>query len=68
MTVIFLYTYPTLLKKLLPLLDQLTKGGQVVRVVTATYHLTNYTASVEQIDETHDFQLYTRINAPEWNS
>lgn len=39
-TVIFLYTYPTLLMKLIPLLARLTDGTQRVRkVVTLTYHL-----------------------------
>ena len=38
-TVIYLYTYPTLLVQLIPLLAQLFQIGQLRVVVTLTYHL-----------------------------
>jgi predicted ATPase len=60
-TVIYLYTYPTLLQNLVPLLRELTKSGQVRAVVTLTYHLSSDIATVESKDETHEFQLYSRI-------
>jgi SAM-dependent methyltransferase len=60
-TVIYLYTYPTLLQSLVPLLRELTQSGQVRAVVTLTYHLSSDIATVQRKDETHEFQLYSRI-------
>jgi hypothetical protein len=60
-TIVFLYTYPTLLVSLVPLLRELLQSGQVRAVVTLTYHLPSDTATVESKDDVHDFQLYSRI-------
>lgn len=60
-TVVFLFTYPTLLQSLVPLLDQLTKDGRVRAVVTLTYHLSD---EIERTESEHDFQLYSRIQKP----
>jgi hypothetical protein len=61
-TVIYLYTYPTLLQKLVPLLRELTHSGQVRTIVTLTYHLPRDIATVERKDEKHELQLYSRID------
>jgi hypothetical protein len=61
-TVIYLYTYPTLLQTLVPLLRELTHSGQVRAVVTLTYHLSSDIATVERKDERHELQLYSRID------
>ena len=67
-TIVYLYTYPTLLKKLVPLLERLMESGKVERVVTLTYHLTDNDDDDAQVtigatDEKNDFRLYTRISS-----
>jgi SAM-dependent methyltransferase len=52
---IFLYTYPTLLVKLVPLLSRLTAANRNVRVVTLTYHLNNQV--IDKKDD--DFCMYS---------
>lgn len=64
-TVVFLYTYPTLLAKLVPLLERLTDGSHNVRaVVTLTYHLPQDVSKREMEDRKQDFCMYTRIKQP----
>jgi hypothetical protein len=64
-TVVFLYTYPTLLVKLVPLLDRLTDGSHKVRaVVTLTYHLPEGEAKIEKENTKYDLRMYTRIQRP----
>jgi len=60
---IFLYTYPTLLVKLVPLLSRLTKEGRLRAVVTLTYHLKDEDAHfvVDRADPEHDLRLYTTV-------
>ena len=60
-TVIYLYTYPTLLMSLIPLLNRLTGLGHVRAIVTLTYHLPGDVATCEKRDEQHDLQLYSRF-------
>jgi SAM-dependent methyltransferase len=60
-TVVFLFTYPTLLKKLVPLLERLMEQEKVSKVVTLTYHLPDDVVTVGRLDEKNDFRLYTRI-------
>ena len=60
-TVIFLYTYPTLLVKLIPLLACLTEFHNVRAVVTSTYHLPEDQVETEQINSEHDFRLYSKV-------
>ena len=61
-TVVFLYTYPTLLAKLVPLLECLTDRSNNVRaIVTLTYHLPEGVAKIENENREHDFRMYTRI-------
>ena len=61
-TVIFLYTYPTLLLKLLPLLAELTSGRYNVRkVVTLTYHLPEESVILDSKNDEFDFFVYTKI-------
>jgi endonuclease/exonuclease/phosphatase (EEP) superfamily protein YafD len=77
-TVIYLYTFPTLLVRLLPLLAQLFVVGQLRAVVTLTYHIhalpqvqeqsTNnrnqpiWNYVVERTNDEHDLCLYTHIS------
>ena len=60
-TVVFLYTYPTLLVKTVPLLDKLCSHGNVRAVVTLRYHLGD--EIVEREDTEHEFQLYARMKS-----
>ena len=58
-TVVWLYTYPMLLRRLVPLLSWLHRRG--AKVVTLTYHLTEEEASVERVDSKHGLCLYKVI-------
>lgn len=62
-TCVFLYTYPTLLVKLVPLLVRLTRDGRLTAVVTLTYHFKDEDAHfvVERADTEHDIRLYTSV-------
>jgi hypothetical protein len=60
-TVVFLYTYPTLLTKLVPLLARLTEHGNVRAVVTLTYHLPDENVTLKQVDKENEFRWYTRV-------
>jgi SAM-dependent methyltransferase len=67
-TVVFLYTFPTLLIKLVPLLELLEglmeKKGKVLKVVTLTYHLpSSLGVTVGDTNERFDFRLYTRMSS-----
>ena len=74
-TVIYLYTYPTLLVQLIPLLSQLFQIGRLRAVVTLTYHIhqlrqststcsdeLEWTYDLERINEEHDLCLYTNVS------
>jgi SAM-dependent methyltransferase len=67
-TVVYLYTYPTLLVRLVPLLARLFALGRLRAVVTLTYHLPaalpssdEWTAAVDRVDTEHDLCLYKNI-------
>lgn len=58
-TIIFLYTYPTLLYQLIPLLIYLMKYGKLRSIITLTYHLPILSdIEVYHIDNVNDFQWY----------
>jgi hypothetical protein len=69
-TVVYLYTYPTLLIQLLPLLSLLFEIGQLRAVVTLTYHIDNlqqrtdqrWTTKLDRVDEQLDLCLYTNVS------
>jgi SAM-dependent methyltransferase len=63
-TVVYLYTYPTLLLRLTPLLSQLVHNHQVRAIVTLTYHLPETTAKPDSIHVEHNFRLYTKLGIP----
>jgi len=62
-TVVFLFIYPDLLTKLLPLLSKLTDGvnGAARVIATLTYHVPESNAVLERVDETHDIRLYSQV-------
>ena len=60
-TVVFLYTYPTLLYKLIPLLDRLTNDFCVRSVITLTYHLPAENGNVVEHNQKHDYCVYRSI-------
>jgi SAM-dependent methyltransferase len=61
-TIIFLYTYPTLLLKLIPILSWLFRFGNLRGVVSLTYHIPDkYNATINKYDPTSDLKLYTNI-------
>ena len=60
MTVVFLYTYPTLLKKVVPLLKRLCSQEALRAVVTLRYHIPE--GVVDREDKANEFQLYTRMS------
>jgi hypothetical protein len=70
-TVVYLYTYPTLLIQLIPLLSRLFEIGRLRAVVTLTYHIHNlqhgadlkWITKLENVDDKHDLCLYTNITA-----
>jgi uncharacterized membrane protein YdfJ with MMPL/SSD domain len=58
-TIVFLYTYPTLLTQLIPLLCYLMKYGKVRSLVTLTYHLpTHADLEVYRVDNVNNLQWY----------
>ena len=59
-TKVWLFTYPTLLRRLVPLLSRLDGAG--ARIVTLTYHLTDDEAVVEQRDSESDLCTYSSVN------
>ena len=74
-TVIYLYTYPTLLIQLIPLLSQLFQSGRLRVVVTLTYHIhqlqqstatstgdQNWTYEIASVNKEHDLCKYTNIS------
>jgi hypothetical protein len=69
-TVIFLYTYPTLLMKLIPLLERLTTPAEddeegdtnnVRAVATLTYHLPDENATLQESFPEHEIRVYSRV-------
>jgi hypothetical protein len=69
-----MYTYPTLLIRLVPLLARLFAIGRLRAVVSLTYHLSDDTVSLptatesnkwttilDRVDKEHDLCLYTNI-------
>jgi len=61
-TVVYLYIYPTLLEKLIPLLSKLTNASHNTRsVVTSTYHLTSDQAMSKGWDKKNDIQIYSQV-------
>lgn len=61
-TVVYLYTYPTLLVRLAPLLIRLFVKGNLHAVITLTYHLQDVDrVTVKKVDKEYDLRLYTRI-------
>jgi hypothetical protein len=61
-SVVYLYTYPTLLNKLVPLLACLFEK-RARAVVTLTYHLPDTVCTIGKVDTDHDFRLYTNVEA-----
>jgi SAM-dependent methyltransferase len=59
-TVVYLYTYPTLLHKLTPLLARLIQQHKVRAIVTLTYHLPETIAIPDAINVEHHLRLYTK--------
>jgi hypothetical protein len=55
-TVVFLYKYPTLLLKLVPLLARLTGKSDVRAVVTLTYQLPYKNVTLKEVEEGNDFR------------
>ncbi|KAL7572051.1 hypothetical protein ACA910_001701 [Epithemia clementina (nom. ined.)] len=60
-TIVYLYTYPTLLQKLVPLLQRLSHNHSLRKVVTLTYHLDQSVAKAIEVDETNDIRLYGQV-------
>mmetsp|Transcript_12281 Transcript_12281/g.33760 ORF Transcript_12281/g.33760 Transcript_12281/m.33760 type:complete len:201 (-) Transcript_12281:584-1186(-) len=60
-TVVYLFTFPTLLIKLVPLLAKMESVGRLRCVVTQTYHLPAETATVSKVDAEFDFKMYDSI-------
>eukprot|EP00978_Attheya_sp_CCMP212_P034619 scaffold145919_cov51-Attheya_sp.AAC.1 len=70
-TVIFLYTFPTLLMKLVPLLERLTTRedeeegdthhNNVRAVATLTYHLPDENATVQESFPEHEIRVYSQV-------
>mmetsp|Transcript_13221 Transcript_13221/g.21903 ORF Transcript_13221/g.21903 Transcript_13221/m.21903 type:complete len:246 (-) Transcript_13221:168-905(-) len=60
-TVVYLYTYPTLLIKLVPLLEMLGNNNNVRAIVTLTYHLPNEHVVLEKENIDHEFRQYSRV-------
>ena len=57
---VFLYTYPTLLEKVVPLLKRLCLQEALRAVVTLRYHIPG--GVVDREDKENEFQLYTRMS------
>jgi hypothetical protein len=61
-SVVYLYTYPTLLNKLVPLLACLFEK-RVRAVVTLAYHISDSLCTVGKLDTDHDFRLYSSVES-----
>jgi hypothetical protein len=59
-TVVFLYTYPTLLEKLMPLLKSLCTHEDLRAIVTLRYHIPGFTP--DRADEENELNLYTTLS------
>ena len=62
-TVIYLYTYPTLLMQLIPLLEHLTASPEyaVRAIATLTYHLPEDQVDLVCTSEDHDIRMYSHV-------
>mmetsp|Transcript_22306 Transcript_22306/g.22620 ORF Transcript_22306/g.22620 Transcript_22306/m.22620 type:complete len:95 (-) Transcript_22306:119-403(-) len=64
-TVIYLYTYPTLLMRLIPLLALLTDDSQGFTkcraIATLTYHIPDDQVLTTKIDQENDIRVYSRV-------
>jgi SAM-dependent methyltransferase len=58
-TILFLYVFPSLMERLIPLLRCLFERGKLRAVVTLTYHIQN--AAHLKFDEQNDMKLYTEL-------
>lgn len=56
----FLYTYPTLLEKLLPLLKRLCTHEDLRAIVTLRYHIPDFTP--DRADEENELNFYTSLS------
>ena len=61
-SIVFLYTYPTLLMKLLPLLECLSNKN-VFAIGTLTYHIPDANAIISAEDKVHDIRIYSKVKA-----
>jgi hypothetical protein len=64
-TVVYLYTFPTLLNRLISLLSSMFSRGKLRAVVTLTYHLQDDDRRfvVAKVDDQLDFRFYSQIQA-----
>lgn len=65
-TIIFMYIYPTLLDRLIPLLSKLCrlkreKNKRSLKIITLTYHLPDEIGVVEHFDKHHDVKIYSNV-------
>jgi hypothetical protein len=60
-TCIVLYTYPTLLQALVPLLDLLSNQFKAHRIITLSYHLDEEIATSVDRDATYDLLMYESV-------
>jgi hypothetical protein len=62
-TVVYLYTFPTLLNRLKSLLSSMFSRGKLRAVVTLTYHLADDDRRfvVAKVDHQLDFRSYSQI-------
>ena len=60
-TIVYLYTYPTLLRQLVPLLQRLMMDHAVKRIVTQTYHLEPSVARRIQTSDEFNLVLYDQM-------
>lgn len=60
-TCIFLYTYPTLLRALVPLLEALSNRFKARRIITLTYHLDELMATLVDSNEEFDLRCFSCV-------
>jgi hypothetical protein len=60
-TCVFLYSYPTLLNGLVPLLETLSNRFKARRIITLTYHLDERTATLVDSNEEFDLRCYSCV-------
>ena len=60
-TIVYLFTYPTLLRQLVPLLQRLMRDHAVKRIVTQTYHLEPSEAHRIQTSDEFNLVLYDQM-------